>query len=1737
MNIFTRFINARRGRSFLLVLLLALAMPQLVSAQETLTVYGNETSNSNVVPVYGYYIQSFYTKCEFVIPAEQLTAMNNGMISKMTFHLKTPASSGWYGTTFQVFLNEVASTSISSYYGTTGASIIYEGTLDGNQSTMDVVFSTPYAYSGGNLLVGFYSTEKGYSSSQAYFWGETVSGACVAGYNYSNLGSVTASQKNFIPKTTFTYTIDNCPTPKDLAATNVTNNSATLSWTQSGGVDHWDVFFTDNPNYEPKSYTHPQFANIDANPFELTGLEAGLTYYVYVRANCSSEVGDWAGPCSFLVADRLTLNDGLVTNQYVPLAGNFVSYNNTYGAFILPATDLQALTNAEIRQLTFYTDYPDNISWGGLTYELKLQESELTELTTSTSFNNVERSYYGSISVVDNKVTLTLDEPYVYGGGNLVISYTTFKPSTVTNGTAYWLGVSTGYSSSRYRYYSSSSYSSNTQDVQSFLPKTTITYVFPKCVKPANFVATATTTSATLSWTALDAEQTEWEIQYRKADETGYTSVQGTITNPHTLQGLEASHGYVARVRAVCGNDSYSDWAETRFNTDCSPITLPYSYGFEDVEIHDFPSCWSRIAFESNYVYPTVWNASWSNTGNGCLTLYCDDPESSVIAILPEIPVDAGHPMSDNELVFYAAAYYEQTFCQVGVMTDPTAPSSFELVEQVDVNEGLESGGHYRRFRVSFANYTGNGTYIAIRKVKDPGSFVESLLIDDIEVRHIPDCLEPSNLTVNAVTSSTATLQWTAGGVETSWQVQYKLSDDEWSETYQTANHNSFTLEGLTPGTNYQVSVRAACSASETSDWTDYESFITSNNVPYYEGFGSVYFSDMGWDDASGASMDAVLAGTASLVEGSSLWQRGWNSFTDTDNEMTYLNDYLIHIYNNMSDQYDWIITPYIELGEGYQLSFDLGLDYNHSATSGLDDNRFAVLITQDDGATWNLLALWDNDGTQGRYYYNLPLTPTEVTVSIPNTYNNKTVRFAFYSESVVYNSGTNHLYLDNVNISKILRPDRIAAANITANSASIDWTSHGETSWTLQYRIGETGDWTTVNNITAHPYNLTGLVGPNYYQVRVKAHNAAGSSEWSTTALFATECATINLGPDETYEQHFESQSCPACWETVNYSGAGSWYFNYGFEYDEQGNLVNGACAYCNSGTTSSELVMPEIEVTPGLCVTFHHNKTIGSKNRIRAYVTLSSTESFFLWDSDTDDLSAGVTTVSLNDFVGYTATVKFAFNAEASGYFYIYDVKLHNMNTFSKQTANGYWNETANWSKGAIPAANESATVADTALIPTGYLAQANEVFITPKGSLTIADGAQLKHNNQGVTATVQKSITPYSIAQTNGEDKANGWYLIASPMRNAEEPTASMFANEYDLYRFNQSAGKEWENYLQYFYLSPYFKLYNGQGYLYANSGDGVNSTVTIDINGQLRPSNENVEVPLTYDVSAPCAGFNLIGNPFACNAYLTTARDFYVMNANGDDLVINTSQNGVIAPMQGLFVQAADANDNAVTFTTTPPTTQNHNGALCLNLSQVSTNRTEATVIDRARVRFGEGPSLNKFSMKSDGARMYIPQGRQDYAVAYANQQGEVPVNFKAAENGSYTLTVNPEEVEMRYLHLIDNRTGADVDLLANPSYTFSAKTTDYASRFKLVFAADGNSLDNQDVFAFISNGEIRLLVETRPDATLQVIDMMGRIIVERRDGACTVSTDDMTPGVYVLRLINGDSVKTQKIVIP
>ena len=156
---------------------------------------------------------------------------------------------------------------------------------------------------------------------------------------------------------------------------------------------------------------------------------------------------------------------------------------------------------------------------------------------------------------------------------------------------------------------------------------------------------------------------------------------------------------------------------------------------------------------------------------------------------------------------------------------------------------------------------------------------------------------------------------------------------------------------------------------------------------------------------------------------------------------------------------------------------------------------------------------------------------------------------------------------------------------------------------------------------------------------------------------------------------------------------------------------------------------------------------------------------------------------------------------------------------------------------------------------------------------------------------------------------------------------------------------------------------------------------------------------------------------------------------------------------------------------------------------------------------------------------------------------------MPLNFVAKENGRYALTVIPEDVEMNYLHLIDNLTGADIDLLATPtviaeedllsltpSYTFTAKTTDYASRFRLMFSVSGGANGDDAPFAFINNGDI-IIVGANANATLQIVDVLGHILVSREgDAIHRVSTNGLALGVYVLRLIEGEKVRTQKIVI-
>ena len=203
-----------------------------------------------------------------------------------------------------------------------------------------------------------------------------------------------------------------------------------------------------------------------------------------------------------------------------------------------------------------------------------------------------------------------------------------------------------------------------------------------------------------------------------------------------------------------------------------------------------------------------------------------------------------------------------------------------------------------------------------------------------------------------------------------------------------------------------------------------------------------------------------------------------------------------------------------------------------------------------------------------------------------------------------------------------------------------------------------------------------------------------------------------------------------------------------------------------------------------------------------------------------------------------------------------------------------------------------------------------------------------------------------------------------------------------------------------------------------------------------------------------------------------------------------------------------------------------------GGLQLTVAKAGTKAVE----DKAIVSFDKGEQLGKFIFNKDNAKLYFAQQGHDYAIAYSDQQGEMPLNFKAATNGEYTIAVSHENVELGYLHLIDNLAGTDVDLLQTPSYTFTARNDDYESRFRLIFAAQSSEAAEgaDQAFAFNSNGDWIILNEGK--ATLQVIDLNGRILSSETINGCVRKAINVKAGVYVLLLVDGKEVRTQKIVV-
>ena len=455
-------------------------------------------------------------------------------------------------------------------------------------------------------------------------------------------------------------------------------------------------------------------------------------------------------------------------------------------------------------------------------------------------------------------------------------------------------------------------------------------------------------------------------------------------------------------------------------------------------------------------------------------------------------------------------------------------------------------------------------------------------------------------------------------------------------------------------------------------------------------------------------------------------------------------------------------------------------------------------------------------------------------------------------------------------------------------------------------------------------------------------------------------------------------------------------------------------------------------------------------------------------------------------------------------------------------------------------------------------------------------------------GITYPYPDDVLPYNAVNDSVHYKMNfgGGYFTSD---------LNLYKNDVDFYEFHESQYhwinlkrnpvSHWHVDDNHAYINDYTgstNLVPGNGYLLA-IGDNTIAKKKIYMNATGTMKDGDVSVTVTNS-GAHLTGYNFLGNPY--QSYLDFKRfvdyeengikvnevalwssgaigyrSYFIYDADEGDFVgylvddnsegfslgseIKTNQ--LLHPHQGFFViKNSRTTDNAATvkFTNDMRNTTGTssyrdaqpNYPLVNLICTDSDGKREVSVIEVNRPSMAGAIKMKELLNRK--AYMYIHWDNEDFSSMFIDHTPEyLPIWFKSAEEGVFTMTWSTANDNFGYLHLVDNLTGADIDMLTTDSYTFQSKPSDLKARFRLVFSALGIEEDETvegESFAFISNGE---LIVTG-NGELSLIDFNGRVLATERIAGeqSRISLPSVADGIYLLRLTNGKETKVQKIVI-
>lgn len=909
---------------------------------------------------------------------------------------------------------------------------VYEGTTGSNKTeTLLASFLVPSYVRAGNYRMRIVSTS-GYPNP------------CFSG------------SKGAVEDYTLTFgTMPTCrPTEtKSISVSNITSNSANISWRRSGLGTSWDVIVSPDELTATQLKNYTSAINVTDSSYNATGLMGNKDYYVYVRPVCSAtdkSYWTWWRPVEFKTKPTI------VSTPYY-----------------------QDFTNSNVTELSIFPDKKVRgnkwcigsgignggnsmyISKDGVSAEYGYGESHTLSYITidfdSSPKFEVQFDWIGKGETLYGTVydfmrvyvvpdTLTLPTTWKRTDTRWIKDSLALQLGDKFNGKTEWTTFSdtlpSSYAGTRRKLVfmwinDASGTGSPTMAVDNI-------YVAGyECQSPSRFVVdTVTKDSAQISWSKGSTE-TSWIVEYKKLDDN--TWVRDTVNDTtYSLRQLESYTEYNIRIRGICsGGSGHTGLLLGSLHTLCSDKAIGNGivYNFDDA-IGNIPTCWTMTTpfVHKGRTFPLV--GTFTGAPKDGVLLF--GGRSTQIIATQEYTEDIN--TLELEFDLWRESTGNSGQLEVGVMSNPNDASTFIPVH--NLTSLIVVPDKYLQYtRVSMDTVIAAGKhYIAFRQVIDnPTNDTLMYGIDNLDIHPIPMCKKPNfndiSVTINEYTPTTADISWIPGGYENSWEVQYKDVDStEWNSVIVTQT-SMCVLQRLKPETTYEVRLRSICTP-DTSKWTLTYYFSTLCDVytlPYTETFRDMSkFPNKCWSKYTGLASD-VFGGQRPQTTSS-----GWMLKNDDSLDTAHLR---LNIYGTGCKY--WAVSPLIKLKDNSMLQFDLSLTgYNNSDTAigTRADDQFMVIVSTDGGNTWLKAnaTIWNNDNANpGNYIFNnIRRSGEKVSIDL-SMYADNIVRIAFYGESTVDQNGDNDLHIDNIRIfERVIVPptvNTLPASNIGNNTATLN--------------------------------------------------------------------------------------------------------------------------------------------------------------------------------------------------------------------------------------------------------------------------------------------------------------------------------------------------------------------------------------------------------------------------------------------------------------------------------------------------------------------------------------------------------------------------------------------------------------------------------------------------------------------------------------------------------------------------